>query len=120
MRVFVYFNLHKKVWSIKAMEGENKGRVIKHCTSIELKNCRLKVGKAGRERVLREKVKNVHAGVVGYIVSIDEPCKTTETEATYSPYKYESFVNKETKEPIFNSSKVYMCAKTGMTKMFVE
>jgi hypothetical protein len=27
MKVFVYFNLHKRVFSVKALEGKDKGRV---------------------------------------------------------------------------------------------
>jgi hypothetical protein len=32
-RVFVYFNLHKKVWSVKSLKT---GRVIAHANFIEL------------------------------------------------------------------------------------
>lgn len=71
MRVFVYFNLHKKCWSIRAMEGNQKGRVIAHAQAVELANCTFKVSEAGRQRVLREKRKNVHAGVVGDIIAFD-------------------------------------------------
>lgn len=69
MKVFVYFNLHKKVFSVRAMEGENKGRVIAHTTTVELRDAVFKVSQAGRERVLKEKRKNVHAGVQGQWVA---------------------------------------------------
>ena len=65
MRVFVYFNLHKKCFSIKALEGADKGRVIAHRDTVVLDGCKLLVSEAGRQRVLREKRKNVHAGVSG-------------------------------------------------------
>lgn len=65
MKVFVYFNLHKKVWSVKALEGRNKGRVIAHADKVLLRDVTFKVSEAGRQRVIREGRKNVHAGAVG-------------------------------------------------------
>ena len=96
MKVFVYRNLHKNCWSIKALEGNNKGRVIYHAQSVTLSNCTFKVSKAGRERVLREKRKNVHAGVVGELIRTNVPLvhMPQMVSVTYNPYKYESFVRK--------------------------
>lgn len=71
MRVFVYYNLHKKCWSIKALSGNQKGRVVAHADAVELKDCEFKVSEAGRQRVIREKRKNVHAGVAGTLVAYD-------------------------------------------------
>jgi hypothetical protein len=67
MKVFVYFNLHKKCFSVKALEGVNKGKVVQHTDNIVLLLPKFKVSEAGRQRVLREKRKNVHAGVVGWV-----------------------------------------------------
>ena len=36
-------------------------------------------------------------------------------EVTYNPYKYESFVNKETEEPVFNTSYAKLSAKRVLT-----
>ena len=66
------------------------GRVLFHANEITLGNVQFKVGKAGRERVLREKRKNVHAGVVGYITDVSLLCQGK--RVTYDPYKYSSFV----------------------------
>lgn len=65
MKVFVYWNLHKNLWSVKSLEGFHKGKVIARLSSVNLKNCIFKVSEAGRQRVLQ--TKNVHAGVVGYL-----------------------------------------------------
>lgn len=104
IKVFVYFNLHKKCWSLKALEGENKGRVIAHEDFVTLVEATPKVSEAGRQRVLKEKRKNVHAGIVGYwedrgtasmyLLQLDlDPY-----DVTYNPYKSNGFVYKETKE----------------------
>ena len=87
-RVYVYFNLHKKVWSVR--QG---GLVVEHTKNIMLKDCRFLVSEAGRKRVLREKKKNVHAGVSGYVVdSIPEYKVYSEAKLTYNPYMYKGFV----------------------------
>lgn len=62
-KVFVYRNLSQNCWSLKMMEGECKGRVIAHAEEVMLINAVFKVSEAGRQRVLKEKRKNVHAGV---------------------------------------------------------
>lgn len=65
-RVFVYFNLHKKLWSVKSLTGDGTyGRVIAHRRTLTLTDATPKVSEKGRQRVLREGRKNVHAGVVG-------------------------------------------------------
>lgn len=108
MKVFVYFNLHKKCWSIKALSGEHKGKVIGHSNYVELENCIMKVSESGRQRVIREKQKNVHAGVVGWLVSKDIELKCNNKQITYNPYRFSSFVDKTTLEPVFESSKAFM------------
>jgi len=60
MRVEVYRNLRKQCWSIRY-----KGRVIAHKQRLTLRGCKLVVQPAGRERVRREKRKNVHAFIRG-------------------------------------------------------
>lgn len=106
MNVFVYFNLRKKCFSIKALEGANKGRVVAHRDSVLLFNGTFKVSEAGRQRVLKEQRKNVHAGVVGHwdetgtdLISINM-ITTNGTPITYNPYKYDSFVHLYGEHPI--------------------
>lgn len=106
MKVFVYFNLHRKCFSIKALEGANKGRVVAHRDSVLLFNGTFKVSEAGRQRVLRERKKNVHAGVVGHwdetgtdLISIDM-ITINGTAITYNPYKYDTFVHLYGEHPI--------------------
>lgn len=98
MRVFVYFNLHRKLWSVRALEGSDKGRVIARSPHVLLLDATGKVSEAGRQRVLRERKKNLHAGIVGQLVSL-EPQAFVEgsgSQITYNPYKYTSFVHANT------------------------
>jgi hypothetical protein len=90
-KFFVYFNLHKHLFSLK---NKKMNCVVDHAETVILANCKFKVSQAGRNRVLKEKRKNVHAGVEGYLCTT-ELCGfdlNDFTEITYNPYKYDSFV----------------------------
>ena len=66
-KVAIYKNLHKSMFSVVSREGENYGKVIAHCDGAVLSNVTFTVSQAGRNRVLNERKKNVHAYVVGHI-----------------------------------------------------
>lgn len=108
-KVFVYKNLHKNCWSIR-----QDGLVKAHSdgSPIRLYMGGMKVNRKGRERVIREKRKNVHAGIMGYLRH--EDMKVWDgwvdmIEITYNPYKYASFVDVETEKPrwFFTLCKLY-------------
>ncbi len=103
MRVKVYFNFHKKLFSVVAMEGPDKGRVINYVDQISLAQCQFRVQQGGRRRVLREHKKNVHAYIVGWTCDLKSSVKM-DGEATYNPYKYTTFVDKEDESPVKSRS----------------
>lgn len=108
MKVFVYFNLHKRLFSIRSMEGNNKGKVIAHLSYVLLDNPRFKVSKAGRDRVLREGRKNVHAGVVGdFCTSLIASDKVAWEPVRYNPYLFDSFVD-DNKQPVAFADVAFM------------
>ena len=107
MKVFVYFNLHRKLFSVKALEGDMKGRVIAHRQHVLLNDATFKVSEAGRQRVIRERRKNVHAGVSGTWFDDDDAQGRTSAFITingsaimYNPYKYSTFVHLYGEHPI--------------------
>ena len=126
-RVKVYFNLHKKCWSLKCLDrGKDYGLVKDHARFVQLRGVIPRVSEAGRERVRREGKKNVHAGLVGelvthdnsdlvetvcevlYQIEVDNPSTyPVWREITYNPYKHTSFVFKDTGEPYVGSDEVY-------------
>ena len=91
-KIEVYFNLHKKTWSVR-----QSGRVVGHTNYIQVKNPQYVVSQKGNERVRREKKKNVHAFVKGYLVNAKQadkliiPIQWTESAITYNPYEYPYF-----------------------------
>ena len=88
-RVEVYRNLHKDCFSVRALNGNQKGKVIDRVKSITLKEVTFVVQPAGRKRVLKEKRKNVHAFIRG--IPTDEPLSES-YEVKYDPYLNENFV----------------------------
>lgn len=110
MRVFVYYNLHKKVFSVKALEGVNKGRVVAHSSEITLHDVTFRVSQAGRARVIAEQKKNVHAGVVGQWDGAVDPVvrDTSDISITYNPYKYSTFVYADGEQPVYTADQAYL------------
>lgn len=104
-KVKVYYNLHKHLFSIKDYKS---GLVLGYAETVELTDATFKVSEVGRKRVLREKKKNVHAYVVGSLKSAgnDPAAGKDHRLATYNPYKYNSFVDKETEKPLKEAKEV--------------
>lgn len=106
MKVFVYYNLHKKVFSVRALEGDRRGLVIAHVREIGLTDVTFKVSEAGRQRVLRERKKNVHAGVVGQWSGLHD--QNGLEAVTYNPYRYSSFVRQADETPVLTSPRAWL------------
>ena len=104
MRVQVYRNLHKNCYSVRCKKTR---LVIMHVSEIALENVVFKVSNKGRERVLRERRKNVHAIVEG---DLTRGFTTTgeSINITYNPYKFSSFVTKESHIPVYKADNIRM------------
>ena len=121
-QVEVYYNLHKKCWSVRDRKTK---RVVAHAVRVDMRDCTFHASAAGRERVRREKRKNVHAYVRGTLVNLDGAtltvhgsdmgydvfCDAPRTiltqvfspKITYNPYRNETFVDKQ------NGNKITAC-----------
>jgi|TARA_R110000765_G_C18755982_1_gene588471 hypothetical protein len=113
MKVEVYRNLHKQCWSVRSNET---GRVIDHVRNIHLKDATLVVRPSGREKVLRERKKNVHAFVRGEITNVGGVSLTID-EVVYNPYKNTTFIEKVSGEPIHYADDVYL---TNLGNVYVK
>ena len=115
-RVQIYRNLHNGLLSVR---DKNTKRVLCHAHGILLKDVTFTVSQNGRERVLRERRKNVHAWVEGEILMMqaraykDRPVPEIEynpegltldltRDFTYNPYNNDSFVDSDG-NPVYNS-----------------
>ena len=116
MKVDIYRNLHKDCWSVRSRERSNYGRVVGHVHCAVLKDAKFVVSQAGRDRVLREKRKNVHAVVRGNL--LDSKSGNTRwpwpvlldllpmKRVAYHPYRKDSFFWTDTEKPVDRSSLV--------------
>jgi hypothetical protein len=121
MRTRVYRNLHNGKWSLQ-QKINGSWLVVAHCDHVLLSNCELKVSEAGRQRVIKEKKKNVHAFIIGDLEAWEgEGFKGRDPEMndgttfsdrylphssnrpvglTYNPYTFESFVTQNHFVPV--------------------
>ena len=104
MNVDVYKNLHKDTWSIR---NRATGLVVSHSDHVWVEEARFVVQKGGRDRVLREQRKNVHAFVRGVLVEefptvtqFDSPC---DIQVKYNPYKADHFYEVETGKEVIEA-----------------
>lgn len=100
-KVDVYWNLHRNCYSVKSRSGPDYGKVIAHAETVTVCNVQLVVSQAGRRRVLKEKRKNVHAVLRGVWSS---PSDAATVGITYNPYKYETFVLRDSEAPILTAA----------------
>lgn len=103
----VYFNLHRKLFSVK--QG---GTVRGHGDTVKLHNATFKVSESGRQRVLKEQKKNVHAFVEGELGTYNGDSVVGYRKAYYNPYKVSTFVDMETHEPVKHADEVILSGRT--------
>ena len=117
-KVMVYYNLHKHTFSV-----QKNGIVVMHADFVKLEDVEFRVRQGGKEKVRKEKSKNVHAFVIGNLVDFCQyPCdeipeEPTGNVVTYNPYKYDTFVYRDSEEPIINAKEVDLI--NSRNKLFV-
>ena len=99
MKIRIYFNLHRKLFTVQHMTAKG-WRVLRHAAEIHMHFPRFKVSEAGRQRVLREKRKNVHAFIEGIFTAPITVFAEDMEQVTYNPYKTDSFVIRDTGIPV--------------------
>ncbi len=82
--VRVHRNLHKKTFSV-----DQDGLVVAHMDQVCLADAKPHVNEAGRQRVIANKRKEVHAWIEGYIDNKPRPSNLL--TVNYNPYKREYF-----------------------------
>ena len=108
MRVEVYRNLHKQCWSVRDL---STGLVISHEDRVTVADARFVVRPAGREKVLRERRKNVHAFVRGEWLPNGSCLTSLPHRVSYNPYKFGHFYNSETEDAVTSAPLVILNEK---------
>lgn len=111
-RVRVYYNLHKKCYSIIS-KIEGRWLLVAHAERVTLHNAKTIVSQAGRNRVLESKRKNVHAYIEGdfYTMSDMIPANMQAMGAGslyYNPYEVDCFVDKDSRKEVKTAKLVHM------------
>ena len=99
-KTYIYWNLHKLTFSI--MQNQ---KVVGHSNQLYLSDVEFRVRERGRQKVLKDKVKNVHAFVVGRIFfcpeadsyPMNDPLDEEKLDmwthrVSYNPYKGSHFI----------------------------
>lgn len=117
MIVQVYFNLHKKCFSVR---NKRENRVMFYSHNLYLEDAKFIVKESGRKKVLQTKVKNVHAYIEAELI-LPQPVSFKELKGTrirYNPYLFESFVDSE-QNAIYNAKQVYLNVDSSKPVIFV-
>jgi len=91
-RVRVYRNLNRPtLFSVVALSGDHKGKVMGYAAVVGLANVSLKVSERQRQGVLVKQVRTVHAFAEGTLVEmtseLPESCKRQSSKVvTYQPF----------------------------------
>ena len=136
MKVDVYRNLHNGMYSIKSREADTRGLVIAWAEYLWIDDVKFIVSDAGRNRVLREKKKYVHAFVRGTLSSFRGLVRDVDVdlsnvhesvhqepeysemnrlghEFTYNPYRFSTFVDRETESELHDAAHAFLCVHRG-------
>lgn len=112
--VQVYRNLHNGRWSVRSAKT---GLVLAHADEIILIDAMFKVNEKGRQKVIEEQCKNVHAFCQGFVVEwvgdeyhnrhlynrshkINAEWTGIDTPVSYDPYRYGHFFNVKTLDSV--------------------
>jgi hypothetical protein len=92
------------------------GQRIEYASWLFLTDCKFLVHEAGRQRCVRDRVRNVHAWVVGKEVVRQSGVSWERAipgwrQAVYDPFKGETFVDISTLEPVRYARYVIMSGK---------
>lgn len=95
LKVDVYRNLNNGRMSLR-----HKGKVIGHVTDCIIQCVTFHVSESGRQRVIRDKRKNVHAWGKGILIAQFDDSVRCPIQLGYDPYTNDSFVKRGTIIPI--------------------
>ncbi len=112
--VRVYWNYKHHCYSLF-----QKGAVRASAIEILLENVEFRVRETGRQRMIRENRKIIHAYAEGYLIDHVHPSESRTMASLdgrtifYNPYKYATFVEAESCAAVLRADEVY-CGPDGL------
>lgn len=110
-RVQVYRNLKFKDKVVYSIRDTKTGLVLGHASNLMLSGCEFVVNESGRQRVLKEKKKNVHAhieGRYGVVHAGDDRIFSKGVGVRYNPYTGSTFEIANHGGSIYKANVVYI------------
>lgn len=107
IKVSVYFNLHKKLFSVRSRNKKNYGLVLFHTDKLNLLDVNFNVRETSRLKVIKTKRKNVHAfcdGRISCYIDLNNKGRMI----TYNPYKMAHFSYLDDLSPVRKTNKITM------------
>lgn len=101
--VAVYRHLPREVFSVRALDGPDKGRVLAHSTRLGLRGARMVVNERARQKIAAGNPKDFHAWITGTLgaVTLTDPVRIT-----YRPHDRGEFFVADTGQPIWAAAAV--------------
>lgn len=109
--VQVYYNLHQGGYSIR---DKKTGLVVGYAQNVLLRQCVFKVSEKGRQKVIEQKKKFVHAFIEGVFLDADlEHPSELGAKVYYNPYLTEKFTVLKTGQAVNAAEKVFCIDKVS-------
>ena len=95
-----------KNWKLGCYNIMQSGKLLASARQVRLSGVEFLVRESGRKRMLERRRRNVHAYAVGRLVDFVHPDDARNLDQIagrgvfYNPYRFSSFVDNETREPI--------------------
>jgi len=98
-QIRIYYNFHKKLFSVQE-KVNGSWKVVEYTNEIFIRNATFKVSESGRQRVLKQKRKNVHAFILGERFPFIPKSFVYRDEISYNPYKGPNFMVLSENKPL--------------------
>jgi hypothetical protein len=98
-RVRIYRNLNNGRMSIQA-KINGSWKVVGHVLDAVLQEVKFHISESGRQRVIRDGCKNVHAWGEGILVGEVDASVDAPIDLAYNPYTNSTFIERGTSHPI--------------------
>ena len=118
-KIYVYRNIRRNCLSL--MQDKI---IVGHAEAVILNAVEFRVRESGRQRVLQERQKNVHAFSIGLLehyygsfwpVEVDKVFdRWSATRVTYNPYKFGYFYSVASEAPVYWGGRVLVTASHGV------
>lgn len=110
-RYKVYRNLNNDMFSLLAVDGEFKGKVVAHAESVILHDVQFMVSEPSRIRACREGIRNVHAFAIGTVSAFKRDTGNDLaglSPITYNPFLHSTFIFLANNKPVTSAAKVML------------